>query len=646
MSGPLDGEHAEAPPHTDAEAPPHTDADAAAANGWDDGREGYEGWSPAADTGGETENGDTAPPLGGGAGGDDLLAELRAKQAEVVAEIGRHAEAAEAADPVEADPRAAVDVEPPTRQELDTLFAEGNLKRIREAAEYHMIAPVALLGLVAARLALRVPITEDGAGLLATPRMPPKPLNQFVLITGITGCGKSDGVGIARRLLPDKATAPLKVIRPASGEALIEAFGVAEADGGEEAQAGAIGKPPKTVKQLEDAAEKAEAAAEKAAEAALTADAVAKQAEEDAEPAAGENPDPTLKTAAKRAAAAANAKRAEAQSKKGIAEAKRRDANDAAKTESGEQAGKPVRVQHPRCLLVADELLGQLRSWNRQGVTTKTELRSAWSSAGLGAEVTAVKGSRQRVSVPEMSYRLSAVAAGTWLAAGELAELGEGGDAARWFILSGENPDQPDVPVDAEPPAPLHVVDWPEGQALDRHTIDGGVVDEVLARRLAASRGEREDSHDTQRRLRLAALIGWLRDHPGTLDGEDWLLAGIVMKADAWARAEAGRRCFAEKQEEFRERGRLQGEARTTQVKVEHEESRRRIRRMAVSALKHLVSGKAANVGAAADLAVRGGNYTRFKEKSSMLRQDLVVEVELEAEKLLKEGWTAEGEAR
>ena len=671
-------------------------------------------------------------------------------------------------DPVEADPLAPVDGEKPTAAEIDWLFADGNMRLIREAAEQHLIAPMTLLLMVCAHLSLRVPVGAGKAGLLDTPRLDAKPLSLYVMATGGSGTGKSDAARWAAKLLPYSPGFETKQIQPASGEALIEAFGAAEeidtgvaaddprhdlaaeaperekarrdaeraaenADGrlavaeaayrqaaraldaaeeeSAEAADPADGEPEKggvtaaDVRTLERAAAAAERAAAKAHDAAK---AKAAKARHDKTAAKGQPNDKSLARRARDAEAAAGSQRAEAGELGRQAKLKRTAANKAAKNQIAEPEKKPARrgdplgalrreaerleaarnkaqakadeletlakqkrraheeaveaaetladlagklgearvvLRHPRCLLFADEMMGQLRSWDRQGTTTQTVLRTAWNSGTIGAEVTAVKGNKPRLIVKSMSYRLAAIAAGTWEAAGMLADMKEGGDAARWIFVCSENPDQPSVDLrDPGDPRPLNIPDWPSGAVLNEQSIDPQIVEEVIRALEAGLRAEREEAHENhgmQRKMRVAASLGWLQGHPGEMDSDDWQLAEIVMKHDRWCRAESLRRAALVRTEKSRDQGRLDGERQKTRAKTETDRLTVLVDAMAKTAINALCDTPGMDMETAVKKAVTGRRMSEAKRQYEQLKRnytpaDLMSSVQARAEERLE----------
>ena len=185
-----------------------------------------------------------------------------------------------------------------------------------------------------------------------------------------------------------------------------------------------------------------------------------------------------------------------------------------------------------RGLLVAIDEADQLTAvTTRAGNNVAPLLRSAWSGEMLRADTTrrAVNQLAPRPPVPAMTYRIGAVIAGTLESAGDLLDS-HGGTAERMLVISAVDPGTAELvrtgahsrrtPVTLTPWTARGLIDVNETTAADVHTN--------LLRQVEGN-PEAIAGHAVAIRLRIAALLGWLRNHPGRLDYDDWELAGHVM---------------------------------------------------------------------------------------------------------------------
>ena len=182
-------------------------------------------------------------------------------------------------------------------------------------------------------------------------------------------------------------------------------------------------------------------------------------------------------------------------------------------------------------LVVIDEADALSAVINRAGNSVAPLLRSAWSGEMLRADTTrrAVNQLTPRAPVPAMTYRIGAVIAGTLESVGDLLNS-HGGTAERMLAISATAPGTAELvrsgahgrrtPITLEPWTARGLIDVNETTAAEVHN---NLVLQVEGNPDAIA------GHAVAIRLRTAALLGWLRGHPGRLDYDDWELAEHVM---------------------------------------------------------------------------------------------------------------------
>ena len=182
-------------------------------------------------------------------------------------------------------------------------------------------------------------------------------------------------------------------------------------------------------------------------------------------------------------------------------------------------------------LVVIDEADALSAVINRAGNSVAPLLRSAWSGEMLRADTTrrAVNQLAPRAPVPAMTYRIGAVIAGTLESVGDLLNS-HGGTAERLLVISATDPGTAELvrsgahgrrtPITLEPWTARGLIDVNETTAAEVHA---NLLQQVEGNPEAIA------GHAVAIRLRIAALLGWLRGHPGRLDGDDWELAEHVM---------------------------------------------------------------------------------------------------------------------
>jgi hypothetical protein len=184
---------------------------------------------------------------------------------------------------------------------------------------------------------------------------------------------------------------------------------------------------------------------------------------------------------------------------------------------------------------------------NRKGATLLPTLRSAWSGEVIGQSNATVETHRV---LKAHSYRM-AILVGFQLeyAAGLIADAA-GGTPQRFVFATATDPAVPDDPPAW--PGPLEVAVRPimaEGQEIE---FDADVALDIRRRSIMQVRGELApdplDTHSDLVRMKVAALLGVI-DGRLEVSGEDWWLAGLVMKTSAAVRGwviETARRAAAD----------------------------------------------------------------------------------------------------
>ena len=170
------------------------------------------------------------------------------------------------------------------------------------------------------------------------------------------------------------------------------------------------------------------------------------------------------------------------------------------------------------------ETLAAQAGWSSS--TLWSRLRTGWSGKPLRAAMSQRdKGKRARPEVTD--YQLGAVVASTFEDAAAVMADTSRGTAQRW--LCGWSFDPTRTSVDG---VPLRLVlkGWP-GLGESLVGVDASVAAEIERNAELKLDGDERAvwGHGLLARLRVAALIGWLRDHPGMVDVQDWNLASWVV---------------------------------------------------------------------------------------------------------------------
>ena len=182
-------------------------------------------------------------------------------------------------------------------------------------------------------------------------------------------------------------------------------------------------------------------------------------------------------------------------------------------------------------LVVIDEADTLTAVTNRAGNSVAPLLRSAWSGEMLRADTTrrAVNQLAPRPPVPAMTYRIGAVIAGTLESVGDLLNS-HGGTTERLLVVSATDPGTAELVRSGAHGrrTPITLTPWTARGQID---INEATAAEVHNNLLLQVEGNPDAiaGHAVAIRLRTAALLGWLRGHPGRLDGDDWELAEHVM---------------------------------------------------------------------------------------------------------------------
>ena len=216
---------------------------------------------------------------------------------------------------------------------------------------------------------------------------------------------------------------------------------------------------------------------------------------------------------------------------------------------SGESGGKrQLELKDPQdraCFVAVDEL----DTFNgRKSASTKVSglaswMRTAWSGGRLEATKAGTNSAgKQRHPVPRGTYRIGAYAAGTHMMVKDLLHDYGKGDATRWIVMPADDTyfddaDSSGLPTQLERLWLREQWDISDGlNEIDNHElyIERPIREEVDRNKragvskLASDREDRLGGHVMQIRLRVAAIIGWIRGHPGILDETDWHIARII----------------------------------------------------------------------------------------------------------------------
>lgn len=171
----------------------------------------------------------------------------------------------------------------------------------------------------------------------------------------------------------------------------------------------------------------------------------------------------------------------------------------------------------------------------RQGSTTSSELRKAWSGETLG-HGNAGKDSR-RIVAPH-TYRMGLIVGMQHLRAGPVLAAVDGGLPQRFSWAPTWDRTAPTVAPDWPGPLTVSMPQWGR-QPVDLD-VPGIVAREIDERRLAALHGNPVnplDAHGDLVRLKLAASLMAL-DGRHALTEEDWQLAGVLMAVSVATRQE------------------------------------------------------------------------------------------------------------
>ena len=151
-----------------------------------------------------------------------------------------------------------------------------------------------------------------------------------------------------------------------------------------------------------------------------------------------------------------------------------------------------------RVLYEVDELEALVNKVSMEGSNMGPVLRTLWSGKSYSHKVSKIANRTSRPTLPQHGYTLAALAAGTYSAAGQVLRDTSTGQAQRWLMFPGRDPQLVPLP---HPPKPLQLPTWPISEPdletlditrprVDDIQVSQSVISEISDNQLSAQRGD------------------------------------------------------------------------------------------------------------------------------------------------------------